>query len=681
MQRSLCVRTGVYVAAFAAALCISFVVEPFVTIAQAREPDRTLKIQFTHTGEKGEFTFKRNGRYDRAVLDKLNKITRDWRRNEPTRMDPQLFDLLWEIYQKTGSKEYIRVVSGYRSLKTNNMLRRRSRAVAKRSRHTQGRAIDFFIPGVPVSKIRKIGLKIEKGGVGYYPSSRSPFIHIDTGSIRHWPRMSSKQLAAVFPNGGTLHVPSNGKPLPGYKRALARAGKAGKTAKTTAIAYLDPKTHSIRAKDNRPKKVTVGKWLKKVFNGGADEEEDNALAGIGTAPGKQRKPPVSPAAPLDPEFVVAGASPGSNDGLLPAPLPRNLPSRKRMILVAAAERSQVAAADELAMLALAAPPRTPSARAAPFPPSKAHENTLARFDIASFTGNGSAITTPDRSALATLYLAAARRAAALAPPGRAPVLLLTAALPTAKRRQEPTAKRHQEPSVATFPSYVLAAEIPAPSQASYSLASVENAPMPAPAARSARSLATRPPAAIPRAAPPASAAADAPGSAITAASALGLMGTLGPQSTNPVNRPVNQPVNRIELAYASVSATPLDGLATGPRPRRKPATADATGPANGANTGSAPAYPAVTLNAHLTSVAPGTDDLRRLLSQLTTRTREFAIFKRPRPDRVPGFYIAPNTAAEAILTASIKPPRTDHFAIEGNRLRTRFLPPRLAGLY
>ncbi len=61
-------------------------------------------------------------------------------------MDPELFDLLWEVYQKTGSNKYINIVSAYRSPKTNNMLRSRSSGVAKNSQHTQGRAIDFFIP-------------------------------------------------------------------------------------------------------------------------------------------------------------------------------------------------------------------------------------------------------------------------------------------------------------------------------------------------------------------------------------------------------------------------------------------------------------------------------------------------------------------------------------------------------
>ena len=634
MEKSLCIRTGLAFAVLAAGLSVAALFSAAVTDAQALERDRTLKILFTHTGEKGEFTFKRNGRYDRAVLDKLNNILRDWRRNEPTRMDPQLFDLMWEVYQQTGSRDYIHVVSGYRSLQTNNMLRKRSRGVAKRSRHTQGQAMDFFIPGVPVSKIRKIGLKMQNGGVGYYPSSGSPFVHLDTGSVRHWPRMSRKQLAAVFPNGETVHVPSDGKPLPGYERALA---KLNKSAKNTTVAYLDPDTRSIRIKDDDQQKVTLGKWLKKVFTGGADEEEDNSLAGTGATP-------ASPAAPLVPPFAVAEASPGADDELPSTPLPRAAPSKTRMILLAAAERSRVAAADELAMVALLSTPPTSPTRAAATGPAKVRD-TAGRFDVASLASNDDAIAAPDRSALASLYLAAARRAAALAPDRADAEPVVTAALPTV---------RPAEPAIVTTPSFALATAIPATSQASYSLASYSPVDLPP---------TPFPPVGLPKTAPPASAATDAPGSAIEAANALGL---IRKQDRQPIN-----PGQNIELAYASAGATALDDVAAKPRPRT----------ASAENAGSAPAYAAVTVNAHLTTAAPSTSGLRRFMSELTTRTRAFAFFARPQPDRVPGFYIAPKTAAEAILPTAAKPPRTDRFTINDIRPTIRFLPPRLAGLY
>ena len=87
----------------------------------------------SHTNESGSFTFMVNGVYDQAVLDKLNWFCRDWRLNEPTKMDPHLFDIVWEVYRESGSTQPIDVLSGYRSPQTNAMLRRRSRQVAEHS--------------------------------------------------------------------------------------------------------------------------------------------------------------------------------------------------------------------------------------------------------------------------------------------------------------------------------------------------------------------------------------------------------------------------------------------------------------------------------------------------------------------------------------------------------------------
>lgn len=194
---------------------------------------RTLKLFNTHTHETLTITFKKNGRYIPSALRELNRFLRDWRRNEATKMDPELFDLVWDVYRRSGAKKPIHVVSGYRSPATNGMLRKRSRGVARNSQHTRGKAMDYFIPGVSVAKLRANGLRKEVGGVGYYPRSRTPFVHMDTGRVRHWPRMTRKQLARVFPKGKTIHVPSDGKPMPRYKQALAelnrresRSGKA-----------------------------------------------------------------------------------------------------------------------------------------------------------------------------------------------------------------------------------------------------------------------------------------------------------------------------------------------------------------------------------------------------------------------------------------------------------------------
>lgn len=193
----------------------------------ASAEDRALKLFFTHTGERATITYKRDGKFDPKGLAQINRFLRDWRRNEPTRMDPRLLDLVWEVYKKSGGKDYIHIVSAYRSPATNNMLRNRSRitGVAKKSQHMLGKAMDFYVPGVKLATLRAIAMQMQVGGVGYYPTSGSPFVHLDVGNVRAWPRMSRQELARIFPNGQTMHLPADGRPLPGYDQAVANYRK------------------------------------------------------------------------------------------------------------------------------------------------------------------------------------------------------------------------------------------------------------------------------------------------------------------------------------------------------------------------------------------------------------------------------------------------------------------------
>ena len=265
----------------------------FMTASQgtASAETRTLKLFYTHTGEKAEITFKRNGRYDQAGLKKLNQFLRDWRRNEPTKMDPRLFDVVWEAYRSAGGRDYIYVVSAYRSPATNSLLRSRSAGVAEKSQHMLGKAMDFFIPGVPLKKLRDAGLRVQAGGVGYYPRSGSPFVHMDVGNVRHWPRMSRQELVSVFPNGKTLHVPSDGKPLPGFEQAVA-SYQARKSSGDLVLASAAPAKRS-------------GGLFAALFGGGADEEEDNGETVVAAASPKA-KAPVQAVASAQPSKPLPG---------------------------------------------------------------------------------------------------------------------------------------------------------------------------------------------------------------------------------------------------------------------------------------------------------------------------------------------------------------------------------------
>jgi uncharacterized protein YcbK (DUF882 family) len=244
----------------------------FAPPVEAAGQTRTLKLYYIHTKEKASITYKRNGRYDAKGLQEINRFLRDWRRNEPTKMDPRLLDLVWEVYQKSGSRDYINVVSAYRSPATNGMLRSRSKGVAKKSQHMLGKAIDFYIPDVKLKALREIGMKFQVGGVGYYPTSGSPFVHMDVGGVRAWPRMSRTELARLFPDGKTMHVPADGKPLPGYELAVAdykrRVGGS-------AMEVAGGGTKGAGDKDTKRK----GNLFAMLFGGGGDEDEEpNAIA-------------------------------------------------------------------------------------------------------------------------------------------------------------------------------------------------------------------------------------------------------------------------------------------------------------------------------------------------------------------------------------------------------------------
>ena len=55
---------------------------------------------------------------------------------------------------------------------------------ASNSYHIKGKAIDFRIAGVPLTKVKAAAENLSNGGVGYYPTSN--FIHVDTGPVRTW---------------------------------------------------------------------------------------------------------------------------------------------------------------------------------------------------------------------------------------------------------------------------------------------------------------------------------------------------------------------------------------------------------------------------------------------------------------------------------------------------------------
>jgi uncharacterized protein YcbK (DUF882 family) len=247
--------------------------------AFAEGDTRTISMHHLHTDESITITYKRDGKYDEAALEKLNWFLRDWRKQQETRMDPHLIDLVWEVQREAGNKDPIQVVCGYRSPETNALLRRHSSGVAEFSQHMLGHAMDFYIPGVPLEQLRVIGLRLQRGGVGFYPTSGSPFVHLDVGHVRHWPRMTREQLVKVFPDGRTVHIPTDGRPLPGHALALADIEKRGASPSDNSIAAA--RSAGIDVADaGTPHRTNPFAKLLGFGRGDDDEDEAGTVASV-----------------------------------------------------------------------------------------------------------------------------------------------------------------------------------------------------------------------------------------------------------------------------------------------------------------------------------------------------------------------------------------------------------------
>lgn len=146
--------------------------------------ERKLKLYNLHTGESVNATYWAEGGYIDDELAAINKVLRDYRTGEVKQIDPRLLDKLYHLQTKVDKTGAFHVISGYRSAATNARLHTKSKGVAKRSLHMQGRAIDVRLPGVDLKSLRHAALKLRAGGVGYYP--RSDFVHLDTGRTRKW---------------------------------------------------------------------------------------------------------------------------------------------------------------------------------------------------------------------------------------------------------------------------------------------------------------------------------------------------------------------------------------------------------------------------------------------------------------------------------------------------------------
>lgn len=320
------------------------------TLVARTDNARTISFYNIHTKEKLTVTYMRDGKHDPEAMKKISWMMRDWRRDEATTMDAELIDLIWEVHTELGSKEPIHLISGYRSPTTNEKLRSGGGGQAKNSRHILGKAADIHFPDVPLKQLRYSGLVRERGGVGYYPTSGVPFVHLDTGRVRHWPRVPRYELALLFPDGRSKHVPADGRPLTKADYTVARSRY--KELAQQVAAFFDLRSS--------PKQPTM------VADAGAD-----AAVPQPTSRKNAPQPPAN-AAPTGPRPATIAAAP-----IAPAAAPQ------------AAER-QVASLEPLPAPQLVAAPR-PAAR-----PAQPDVKEAAK-----------AVSTADRKRLASLFSLAA----------------------------------------------------------------------------------------------------------------------------------------------------------------------------------------------------------------------------------------------------------------------------------
>jgi len=153
-------------------------------VSEKISSQKELFLYNVYTKENINTVYWKDGMYLPDELARINHIFRDIRSGKEREININLLDLLFEVKEQLKSEDPFHVMSGYRTPKSNAMLRKRKKGVAKNSLHMYGKAVDISIPGYSLRGIRKAAMKLRAGGVGYYP--RSKFLHLDVGEVRYW---------------------------------------------------------------------------------------------------------------------------------------------------------------------------------------------------------------------------------------------------------------------------------------------------------------------------------------------------------------------------------------------------------------------------------------------------------------------------------------------------------------
>ena len=145
---------------------------------------RRVRMYSGRTGESIDTIYWIEGEYIPEALNEISYFMRDWRSDEVKDIDPRTVDIAAAAHRLLEVDEPYMLLSGYRTKKTNAMLREGSRGVARNSLHIKGQAADLRLRSRSVSQMYRAAQACEAGGVGKY--SRSNFVHMDCGPVRTW---------------------------------------------------------------------------------------------------------------------------------------------------------------------------------------------------------------------------------------------------------------------------------------------------------------------------------------------------------------------------------------------------------------------------------------------------------------------------------------------------------------
>ncbi|MBK9079300.1 MAG: DUF882 domain-containing protein [Hyphomicrobium sp.] len=287
-------RSKIVVGILAVASCLAMTSDRIT--AAAVKGERTISFYHMHTRERLTVTYKKDGEYIPEALKKIDWIMRDWRKNKAIKIDPETIDLAWEMHEELGSREPISIICGFRSASTNEMLRRTRGGQASQSQHITGKAIDITFPDVTLKRMRYSALIRERGGVGYYPTSGIPFVHIDTG-VSGMAALAALRVGTLFPDAHTKHMPATGGPITPSDVRVARSKHHDLAVQVAAF-------HDIR---NGVKAPTL------VASASRTPDEPEAKPTASAPPSKAAE------APRAPRFAVASLGGGAATATAGAP--------------------------------------------------------------------------------------------------------------------------------------------------------------------------------------------------------------------------------------------------------------------------------------------------------------------------------------------------------------------------